>query len=236
MKKRTIILVSLLSFTLILEACNLVSHSKGRDTLPPTSSVTDQTPINQESLPSSNSSTLTLEKNYIGETKAMEIALNHSKVETKDLLFSRTTLDIEDQKTVYDVEFYALEKEYDYEIDALTGNILTFDMDMEYDYIAPSQDVPAVTEQASNIAPSQDVPTVTEQVPQGQSVDLETAKQIALSKVAGATADHIRIKEDYDDGRLVYEGKIIYQQMEYDFEIDASTGNILDWEAESIYD
>ena len=48
--------------------------------------------------------------------------------------------------------------------------------------------------------------------------------------------EHIRIKQDYDDGRVIYEGKIIYQQMEYDFEIDSFTGNILDWEAESIYD
>ena len=40
------------------------------------------------------------------------------------------------------------------------------------------------------------------------------------------------MKLDYDDGYYRYEGDIIYQQREYDFEIDANTGNILEWSEE----
>lgn len=62
----------------------------------------------------------------------------------------------------------------------------------------------------------------------------ENAKEIALSKVPGATIQDIRVfKSDYDNGKLKYEGKIYYENTEYEFEIDANTGNILEWDTDS---
>ena len=61
-------------------------------------------------------------------------------------------------------------------------------------------------------------------------------KKIALAKVPGATENDIRLNLDRDDGKLRYEGKIIYDGMEYDFEIDAYSGAIQEWEAESVFD
>lgn len=62
----------------------------------------------------------------------------------------------------------------------------------------------------------------------------ERAREIALEKVPGATEENIRkFKKDRDDGRYVYEGEIVYNNMEYDFEIDADSGDIISWEAES---
>ena len=43
-------------------------------------------------------------------------------------------------------------------------------------------------------------------------------------------------KLDYDDGRTEYEGKIIYGGMEYEFTINAATGAVTEWDAESVYD
>ena len=43
-------------------------------------------------------------------------------------------------------------------------------------------------------------------------------------------------KLDYDDGRTEYEGKIIYGGMEYEFTINATTGAVTEWDAESVYD
>ena len=49
----------------------------------------------------------------------------------------------------------------------------------------------------------------------------------------GATVDDIRgFETDYDDGRLEYEGRIIYDGIEYEFEIDGYSGAIRSWEAE----
>lgn len=250
MKKRTTILLALIGLTLVLEACNLLSHGKEDSARKQPPQNVNQTQVNTDSLPASgqtNSQTSSSNtENYIGETKALEIALNHAGVTTQDLLFSKSHLDRDDGRTQYDVEFYAGNKEYDYEIDAISGNILSFDADMEYDFIPPANQNDAQPKQAADPqvqqTPVKQQEPVQTQAPTQQQPDsnagttLESAKQIALSKVPGASSDHIRIKEDYDDGRLTYEGKIIFNQMEYEFEIDAATGNITDWDAESIYD
>ena len=62
------------------------------------------------------------------------------------------------------------------------------------------------------------------------------ASKIALGQVDGATESDLRIHQDTDDGRTVYEGSIIYNEMEYEFEIDAQSGDIIDWSSESVYD
>ena len=64
------------------------------------------------------------------------------------------------------------------------------------------------------------------------AVSMDEAIGIALGRVEGATEQDIRIELDYDDGRYKYEGEIIYQMRENDFEIDANTGTILEWSEE----
>ena len=64
----------------------------------------------------------------------------------------------------------------------------------------------------------------------GVAVTLEEAQNIALERVPGASAQNISIELDEDDGWYIYEGDIVYDGMEYEFEIDANTGNILKWE------
>ena len=61
---------------------------------------------------------------------------------------------------------------------------------------------------------------------------MEEARQIALDRGTGATEDNISIKLEVDDGWYIYEGDILYNRMEYEFEIDANTGDVLKWEQE----
>lgn len=61
-------------------------------------------------------------------------------------------------------------------------------------------------------------------------------KQLVLDRVPGMSANSIRIKQDWDDGRLVYEGEAWHNGTEYEFEIDASTGRFLDWSEEPFWD
>lgn len=159
-----------------------------------------------------------------GETKlsaekAKEIALNHAGVLAEDAVFVRTEKDRDNGKTVYEVEFYSKDnREFDYEIDAETGEIVSFDQDAE-NYLPSSSDA------------SQNTSQQTEQITENK------AKEIALAKVPGATDSDIReFKKDFDDGREEYEGKIIYNNTEYEFEINAQTGEIITWETESVFD
>ncbi len=65
----------------------------------------------------------------------------------------------------------------------------------------------------------------------------ERAKQLALAQVPGASESNFRkFKQDYDDGRLEYEGEIYYNGMEYEFEIDAYSGAFRNWDSEPIHD
>ena len=53
-----------------------------------------------------------------------------------------------------------------------------------------------------------------------------------MEQKAGTTGTYHEFKLDYDDGRAVYEGELRSGRMEYEFEIDAVTGTILDWDAD----
>lgn len=161
----------------------------------------------------------------LSEAEALETACAHAGVSSANLLFSHVKQDFENGRSIYEVEFYADNQEYDYEIDASSGQILQYDMDMESSFLPPSS-----APSPNTSAPSADVPATASQV------DIETASQTALARVPGATANDLRIKMDQDDGRSVYEGKIIYNSREYEFEIDAATGTVTEWDEESIYD
>ena len=66
----------------------------------------------------------TKSEEYIGESKAKEIALKHAGVSKSDARKLRCEKDRENGRVVYEVEFKANGYEYEYEIDALTGKIL----------------------------------------------------------------------------------------------------------------
>ncbi len=143
--------------------------------------------------------------------QAKQIALEHAG--KTNVTFVKAQKDFDDGQWVYEIEFITQSgnsyQEYDYNISVSTGKILSYDQDAE-GYAPPKQDSATKTE--------------------------EEVRNIALAKVPGAKKSDCFLSLDQDDGRLVYEGKIVYNQMQYEFEIDAHSGTILDWEAESIYD
>lgn len=72
-------------------------------------------------------------------------------------------------------------------------------------------------------------------VPSENVIGEKKAKQIALERVPGAKeSDIIKLQLDLDDGRQEYEGEIIYNNKEYDFEIDAVSGEVYSWDEESL--
>lgn len=69
------------------------------------------------------------EKAYIGKDKALEIAL--SAASASEATWSEVEMDYDDGLMVYEVEFTYNNREYDYEINATTGDIIK--SDREYD-------------------------------------------------------------------------------------------------------
>ena len=148
----------------------------------------------------------------VTEEQARETALSHAGLTADQVTFVRSELDRDDGRLMYDVEFYTSDyKEYDYEIDASTGEILSYDYDAEgYSY-------------QPNATP-------------GTAITAEQARAIALAEVPGAAeSDIYEFETDRDDGRLEYEGKIIYNNTEYEFTIDGYSGAIREWDAEPFH-
>lgn len=171
----------------------------------------DTTPA-QNSAATQNSATAPTQTvtGTVDEETAQKIALEHAGVKAADATITKSKLDYEGRRQVYEIEWYAGGKKYDYEIAVDTGEILSSGYDEKTARWSGSN--------SNNV-------TVSE----------ADAKQTALGRVSGATEKDIyEWQFDYDDGRPEYEGKIIYGGTEYDFTIDASSGAVVEWEAESV--
>ena len=127
------------------------------------------------------------------------LALADAGVKADTAVFTQSELEWEDGVQVYDLEFRTSEAEYDYEINAVTGAIISKDAEGRWNN-------------------------------QGGPVDLEGAKAVALADAGVKAADAVFRKSEleWEDGVKVYDIEFYTSEAEYDYEINASTGAVLD--------
>lgn len=145
----------------------------------------------------------------IGAEKAKEIALQHAGVSASNAVFVKAERERDDGRLTYDVDFYAGNKEYDYEILAADGTILSYDADIE------GYRIPSSTSTSSS-----------------GYIGVERAKKIALQH-AGLSSSGVNFDKaefDHDDGRAEYEIEFHHNFREYEYTIDAASGTILEAE------
>lgn len=143
------------------------------------------------------------------EIEPLSIALAHAGLTQDQVSRSRIEEDFDDGLHIYEVEFFSADGvEYSYDIKADDGTILSFDQDAEYLLPPSSQDAGMVSE--------------------------DQAKQSVIERVPGAAAEDVSVLLKRDDGRMEYEGRLIYDNMLYEFKIDAYSGLIVEWEAENL--
>lgn len=211
----------------------------------------------------------------IGRDAAKEAALNDAGITEADTTRMSVTEDRDDGKKTYDIQFNAGGKEYEYEILASDGRILSSDVDTLSGNGGDNADdgmgtalVPdngsgdsqsQGTDNGSGAGTDQNGQTQNDSQTQNSgntgntssagnqsssqtsgknsgspdvAVSIDEAAEIALNRVSGATEQDIKIELDRDDGRYKYEGEIHYNGREYEFEIDANSGTILEWSEE----
>ena len=164
----------------------------------------------------------------IGRDAALEAAFNDAGVSESDTTRLKVSGDRDDGRKVYEIQFDVDNTEYDYEIQASDGSILSSETENRVQVQSNSQNGShdAVGQNGQNAQNNQG------QTNTQTAVTREQAIETALSRVSGATEQDIRIELDRDDGVYKYEGDIIYNGMEYEFEIDANSGTILEWSEE----
>lgn len=142
--------------------------------------------------------------------EAENIALKDAGVSRDDVVFITSHAGRDDGIYLYDVEFFAGDRKYEYEINASNGNILQSDIDYER-YSGGN----AGTNNGGNTAQA--------------TITAEEAENIALND-AGVSRNSVRYinsKLDRDDGRTVYEVEFAVDYTEYEYEINAADGNIV---------
>lgn len=85
---------------------------------------------------------------------------------------------------------------------------------------------------------SKDTDAQSEEKNQTEEISMDEAKKIALKKANLTEKDGSWEKEklDHENGRIVYELDFISGKTEYEFEIDAQDGKILEYKKESVND
>lgn len=152
-----------------------------------------------------NDNTITT-SSKISMEEAKEIALKHANLDSSEVTFIKEGSHSYNNIDRYDIEFYHENKEYDYEINAATGEILEYDYEVEDDIQKYNENKNIIT--------------------------MEEAKEIAL-KHANLDSNEVTFVEeklDYDNNKQKYELEFYYNNREYSYDIDASTGEILSYE------
>lgn len=161
----------------------------------------------KESQQNTESASKTSNEN-ISLEEAKKAALSDAKVKESDVVYTKEKLDFEDGIKVYEIEFHTAAYEYEYEINAITGEIYSKEGEIRgHGSIG----------QGGNGAAGE------------AYIGEEKAKEKAISH-AGLSASGVKfteVKLDYDDGIKVYEIEFYSEGREYEYEINALSGEIV---------
>ena len=157
---------------------------------------------NQQTQPSADNNTISLDS-------AKEKALQSAGLSETDITFTKTKLDRDDGILIYKIEFYSTQAEYEYEINATNGEVV-------------SMETKAYHIDSNNSGNSD------------KYIGVDQAKSIAAehAKIAENEIVFSKAKLENDDGRTVYEIEFYYEKIEYEYKIDAVSGAIIEYDFE----
>ncbi len=150
--------------------------------------------------------------NDIGADGAKSAAFAHAGVTEAETARVKVERDYENGRLEYEVEFYVGTTEYEYTIDGATGSVLSFEAD---------------THKTSSSSGTGSAPEIND-------IGEARARAAALShaNVEETDVTGLRIKREYDDGRLEYEIEFYVGTTEYEYTIDGATGKVLEHKTE----
>ncbi len=155
---------------------------------------------------------------------AIDIALKHAGVSRENaVMFGTPSLDEENGKSHYDIEFGYNGFEYDYEIAVADGAILKAEKEAEKVNVTVREKTPVKsTEPVSKENKSKNN--------NNGYISVEAAKQKALDDAAVKAEDAVFLKAYYDSDDIVphYDVKFEANGYEYEYEVKASDGSVLE--------
>lgn len=156
--------------------------------------------------------------------EAKAAALEHALLKASDVTGLTAVYDVDDGVAQYEVDFRQGDYDYDYEIHAETGKVLSFDKEYE----------PVVQQPAEEPQPTgESKPENNNQKPAAQDKLTEAEAKAAALKHAGVKEKDVtglRVKYEVDDGVAQYDVDFRHGDYEYDYEIHAKTGKVLSYD------
>jgi uncharacterized membrane protein YkoI len=140
----------------------------------------------------------------ISPTEALAIA--EKAVDVSAETVTKNERDYDDGVLVYEITFVTDGIEYDFEIDAATGTIREQKQESLSDTVSDD----------------------------GTTISADEALSIARDAAGISGGTVTKNKLDYDEGFLVYEIKIVENGIEYEFEISATRGTVLEQSQEAV--
>ncbi len=160
------------------------------------------------------------------KAQAKAIALEHAGLAADEVTFDRTEYEVDDGRPEYEIEFRSGNTEYDYTIHAETGKVLEWDK--EYAPVnTPEATKPTeTTPQPETTAPTQPIEPAPEKLTKAEAI----AAALNHAKLSESDVKRLEAEYDVDDGVPVYSIEFYADGWEYDYEIHAETGKILEWD------
>lgn len=147
----------------------------------------------------------------ISTEQAKEIALQHAGIQSNQANFIKVEQDTDDGIIEYKIEFLCDNKKFDYTINADSGKIIGHKHKMMHH---------AMQNQHQNA--------------HHMAMDTQKATDIALhhAQLTHNQVSRLNCHPEMEDGRNIYSVKFWKEYTEYEYEIDAQTGEILEFEIE----
>ena len=166
---------------------------------------------------------------------AIDIALKDAGVQREDVLFQGSpSLDKDDKKPHYDIEFKHNGVEYEYEVAVNNGSVIKAEKEKEKGK-AQSNEKASEPVKVKEEGSKASEPVSSAHVKQESNyISIEKAKEIALANAGVKQADAVFRKAYYDSDDLVahFDIKFVAGGYEYEYEIKAADGKVLEKDIE----
>ena len=183
-RKLKIALIAAVAVIVIIGAAFAVSAANNSKSSEPAG-----TEINEQQLP----------EDVIGEEAALKTAIKEAGVKASEVANSYVELESDNGIAKYEVEFYTGDTEYNFEIDARSGNILSYEKE--------NADSSYSTDNSK------------------ANISSDEAKETALKKAGVNSADVYDMDIELEHG--MYEVSFDCGGIEYEVDVDADTGNVI---------
>lgn len=161
----------------------------------------------------------------ISEEEARKIVEDRTGI--TDLTYQKFQLEHDDDhiNPHYDIDTYKDGVEYDFEIDALTGDILAYSADGNKENVMTS----------TNTSTDKDKTTASSSTQaSSQTISEDKVKEITAKETGKNDLTYVYIHLETDDGRQIYDVKATSGNTEYDLDIDANSGQVISSDQDAI--